>query len=230
MFDLDSPAFSESLWGLAGAATARTPSQTTGLPVELLLSVLDEIDHGVILINDRRSICYTNHLARHELDTRRAICISAQTLTVALPGQEEQLERALGSAFRGHRSMVELGLGKTTLALALVPLNRTVEQGPRASAHVLALCGKRQVHESLTLQFFARARKLSAAEVNVLEGLCSGLKPEDIARQNGVCLSTVRSQIASMRQKTGAKSIRELMDRVSALPPMVPALRRTALQ
>jgi DNA-binding CsgD family transcriptional regulator len=38
-------------------------------------------------------------------------------------------------------------------------------------------------------------------------------------------MATVRSQIGSIRAKTGAESIRELVRRVAVLPPMRSALR-----
>jgi hypothetical protein len=40
-----------------------------------------------------------------------------------------------------------------------------------------------------------------------------------------VALSTVRTQIGSIRTKTGAGSIRDLVRQVALLPPLVGALR-----
>jgi len=50
-------------------------------------------------------------------------------------------------------------------------------------------------------------------------------KPNGIALEQGVKLSTVRTQIGAIRDKTGADSITELLRFVAALPPMVGALR-----
>jgi DNA-binding CsgD family transcriptional regulator len=61
---------------------------------------------------------------------------------------------------------------------------------------------------------------LTSAETAVLQALCAGLDPMEIARHNGVAVCTVRSQIGSVRAKTGAASIRELLCRIAALPPM----------
>jgi hypothetical protein len=43
-----------------------------------------------------------------------------------------------------------------------------------------------------------------------------------------VAVSTVRTQIGSIRAKTGAGSIRELVRQVAVLPPLVGALRGAA--
>ena len=47
----------------------------------------------------------------------------------------------------------------------------------------------------------------------------------EIAKQLGVAVSTVRSQIGSMRLKTAADSIRDLVRQVAVLPPVKGALR-----
>jgi DNA-binding CsgD family transcriptional regulator len=79
---------------------------------------------------------------------------------------------------------------------------------------------KRQVCGQLSVQGFARCHGLTSAETAVLQALCDGLDPMEIARHNGVAVCTVRSQIGSVRAKTGAGSIRELLSRIAALPPL----------
>jgi DNA-binding CsgD family transcriptional regulator len=53
------------------------------------------------------------------------------------------------------------------------------------------------------------------------------VRPTAIARQQNVAVSTVRTQIGSIRAKTGAGSISELVRQVAVLPPLVGALRGT---
>ena len=47
----------------------------------------------------------------------------------------------------------------------------------------------------------------------------------EIAGLQGICLSTVRTHIKNVRQKTGSSSIREVVHRVSRMPQIVSALR-----
>jgi DNA-binding CsgD family transcriptional regulator len=82
---------------------------------------------------------------------------------------------------------------------------------------------------TLAVQGFARAMGLTPAESNVLEQLCSGLEPTEIARANRVGIATVRTQIGAIRNKVGARSIRDLQRRIASLPPMVSALRHASL-
>jgi DNA-binding NarL/FixJ family response regulator len=62
----------------------------------------------------------------------------------------------------------------------------------------------------------------------VLEMLCDGALPSEIAKHVGVAVCTVRSQIGSIRTKTGTGSIGDLVRQVSLLPPMLSALRMGA--
>jgi DNA-binding CsgD family transcriptional regulator len=49
--------------------------------------------------------------------------------------------------------------------------------------------------------------------------------PAEIAHEQGVKISTVRTQISAIRQKTGTSTITALVRLVAGLPPMVGALR-----
>jgi DNA-binding CsgD family transcriptional regulator len=52
---------------------------------------------------------------------------------------------------------------------------------------------------------------LTSAEREVVALLADGLRPKQIARLRGVAISTVRSQIAAAKKKTGARTIEELI-------------------
>ena len=62
----------------------------------------------------------------------------------------------------------------------------------------------------------------------MLTGLCDGLSPAELAELHGVAISTVRSQIANIRAKTRTGNIRDLIQQVAVLPPLVGALRGSA--
>ena len=78
------------------------------------------------------------------------------------------------------------------------------------------------------MQMFARAKHLTRAEQNVLAQLCAGHGAEEIACLQGIRMSTVRTHIKNVRQKTGSSSIREVVHRVSRMPQVVSALRIVA--
>lgn len=192
------------------------------LRTPILLRLLDEIDYGVVLMDPEGAIHHANHLARHELASGRILCNEDGFLAAADPLQTCQLRTLALRALQGHRSLAEIGSGEHSITLAFVPLASPYETDLPT---VLVLFGKRQVCEGITMSFYARSCGLTAAEETVLKGLCDGLDVDAIARNHGVAESTVRTQVRILRTKTRSNSIRQLIRKVSTLPPVVPAVR-----
>ena len=191
-----------------------------------LTRMLDEIDYGMLLINAEAQVIYLNHAARQELDGDYPLQMMGRALRAQRPQDGAPLHEALGAAQRGLRKLVTLGAGKHRVSISVVPL--PAGAGQRSQDHdpgTLLVLGKRQVCERLSVHGFARSVSLTPAETRVLELLCGGVSPTEVARQQGVAVSTVRTQIGSIRAKTGAGSIRELVHQVAVLPPLVGALR-----
>ena len=70
------------------------------------------------------------------------------------------------------------------------------------------------------MTLFAKERGLTSAEGQVLAQVCKGLRPHEIATRHGVQVSTVRTQLRAIRQKTASDSVRDLVQKVSVLPPL----------
>ena len=66
-------------------------------------------------------------------------------------------------------------------------------------------------------------KTLPAADV--LADLAQGLEVEDIARNRQMAESTARSHVKQLRLKTDTTSMRELLNKVAVLPPVVSAVR-----
>jgi DNA-binding NarL/FixJ family response regulator len=198
------------------------PSRNEGLGQALLLRVLDEVDYGLLVIDAQGRIRHANHLARHEMATGRLIMTHARALLGRSTDLTAKIQVALEQALRGQRRLVLLKQGEQELSMAFVPLSHPLEFD---APSVLVLLSRQNACENLALRMYARAQNLSPSEESVLIALCRGLSIPDIAREHGVAESTVRSQIKALREKTGCSSIRNMMQRVHSLPPVVPALR-----
>jgi DNA-binding CsgD family transcriptional regulator len=185
-----------------------------------LALMLDEIDYGMLL-SDGQTVLHANHVARSELDAEHPLQLLGRELRLRRPQDVAPLRGALADArHRGLRRLLAIGEDTHRITLAVVPL---------AGAELtLLVFGRRQVCPALTSHWFARSHGLTPAEARVLALLCDGHAPGAIARQQGVAISTVRTQIGSMRAKTGAASIRALVRQVAVLPPLVSALRSGA--
>jgi len=183
----------------------------------LLARALDEVDYGIVLLDASGHVLHLNHRARQWLDGGDALQMLGRQLRACDPRDVGLLHDALHSAAtRGLRRLLALGRGDARRVAALVPVE------PGVAALVL---GKANVCEDLSLQCFARSHALTAAETRVLVALGLGVRPAQIAADQGVKLSTVRTQIGAIREKTGADSINDLLRLVAALPPMVGVLR-----
>jgi DNA-binding CsgD family transcriptional regulator len=222
-------------WGSAPAANA---AQAAPL---WLLRAFDEIDYGVVLVRAGR-VCYCNDSAIAELDSTHPLQLLAGVLKPRRHEDAAAWQAALLGAARGLRRLLSLGAPGHRVGVAVLPLPDAMGDAlpfagaiPASSAHqppatesCMLLLGKRKVCEPLSLQWFARSHGLTPAETRVLESLCQGLQPREVARSFGVGISTVRTQICSLRAKTGSDSVRELVQQVAVLPPMRPALRTAA--
>lgn len=194
------------------------------LPIVMwLAATLDEIDYGLLLLHDGTTVAHANHLARTELQGDHPLRLAGNSLRARHAKDALRLREAITAATsRGTRLMLTLGLAPKQVSVAVVPVTT---QGPHDRRAVLLVLEKRQVCGQLSVQGFARCYGLTLAETSVLQALCDGLDPMEIAQHNGVAVCTIRSQIGSLRAKTGAASIRELLSRVAALPPLGAALR-----
>lgn len=186
---------------------------------EFAWRVLEEIDYGLILVNPDGVVQHANHLARHELARSLFLRMDRGRVTSHNPLQSEEVVRGIRLAARGRRQMLSLRHGKERLAVACVPLFQPYEG---ESASVLLMLARRTGSGNLALSFFAREHRLSPAEEAVLRALCDGLDVQEIAAAHGVCESTLRTQVRSLRDKTDSNSIRQLVQRVATLPPVVP--------
>lgn len=186
-----------------------------------LSAALDEIDYGIVLIGADGRVQHANQVALAELDAQHPLLLSFGELRARRGADAQALLGALHDAQRrGLRRLLTLGEGAQQVSASVVPL--------AAPGGTLVILGKRQVSAELAVQGFARLHGLTGGEARVLAALCGGLRPAEVAAEHGVALSTVRSQISSIRLKTGAASIRDLLAQVARLPPLMGRLRSGA--
>lgn len=207
-------------WDIRGAASPET--NEPGLTMRHLLRAFDEIDYGMIVLNSFGHILHSNHLARVELGRRDFLRACDGYLTCGDAAHDTKIRLAQEAALRGQRRLVLLKHGDRDLSLTFNPLAHPLED---TSPCVLVMLSRQCTCDNLAVRMFARALALSPSEEGVMLALCRGLVINEIAHENGVAVSTVRSQIKTLREKAGAPSIRKLLQRINSLPPVVPALR-----
>lgn len=186
----------------------------------LLARMLDAVPNCMLLVQDDGVVVFANLAARRELDEFHPLQLLGRELRVRRPQDVAPLREALHAASRkGLQRMLTLGdAGTETVTLSVTPASEAAIGEPAGSTLVF---GKRNVFEDLSVDAFARHHNLTPAEARVLKQLCAGRRPSDVAREQGVALCTVRSQIGSIREKTGAADIGALVMMVAKLPPLM---------
>ncbi len=223
MYDLLQAYEAQQQPGLASAMPA-APEMTSMSP-QWFSRVLDIVDYGIVMVVDGCRVVYANAVARHELAGEHALQLAGGEIGTRNTSEAPTMRRALSDAMsRRMQSMIKLtGPMGMTVTLAVVPL----ADANGIPAAVLVF-GKRSVCEELSTDAFARLHALTVAETRVLKLLCQEYRPDDIARAVGVKLTTVRTQITSIRAKTETRDIGGIVHRVAKLPPLPCRTRRAA--
>jgi DNA-binding CsgD family transcriptional regulator len=207
------------------AVSRRENHAGNGLPAmgPMLPRVLDHLDYGVMLVDPAAYVHFANRIAQRDCGGARGLRLVDGQLRARHERDQQRLLRALVASQGGRRSLLAVVSQDGPCMLAILPLEER-HASVSAEPTALVVLGRSQVCEPLTVDFFAREHGLTAAETSVLRHLVDGRRPADIVRHTGVAMSTVRTQIKSIRQKTGAPSIGELVRLVTVLPPIVPVL------
>lgn len=188
-----------------------------------LKPVLDELDYGIVLLLDRSPAC-VNRVARQQLaEPGCPLRWSDGRLCPLRADDEARWAAALDAGDAGGRRQILTLRGEGhELPLAIVPIDGQEGGGSRRA--LLVLMAKRDLCSQLSTDWFCRVHGLTPAESKVLADLIAGHLPRAIAQRNGVALSTVRTQIANLRDKTATRGIRELLLAAATLPPVVPVV------
>lgn len=189
----------------------------------LLSTALDEIDYGLLVVDATARLRCLNHAARLALDSDpMPLRVVAGRLEAVDPHDAQQLADAVrNAAGRGLRRQLRVARAGRALAVSVVPM----PSADGGAAIALVILAKQQLCEALSIQAFAASHRLTSSETRVLAALTRGDAPAAIATRRNVAISTVRTQIHSIREKTGVASIRELLRTVSVLPPLRGVLR-----
>lgn len=213
-------------------ATARpAPAHPPALHM-YLMRMLDEIDYGLILLDVKGAIWHANHLGRSELGRGQVLHVEEGRLNTRVAAKKAVMQQAIYRASQGVRSLIDLrhppddlsAIDHHGTSVAFVPMGHPAEAYPNPLP-VLAITCRQVMCEQISLHFFAQSYGLTSTEESVLAALSQGLDVEDIAKQRSLALSTVRTHVKQLRVKTQCRSMRELLNKVSVLPPVVSSIK-----
>lgn len=143
--------------------------------------------------------------------------LDPQPLPMAPRSVEQVSPHAMGAVLDA------LGQAERRRPVAVVPLQPAA---CRPDAVAMLVLGVGAQPDGLAQQLFCRLHRLTPVESQVLAALAAladGLNSVQIAQQSGVAISTVRTQLGTIRTKSDAASLRQLMQQVACLPPLMGA-------
>ena len=195
------------------------------LPSAWVQAAFDEIDNGLLVCTEHGQVLCSNQSARRALRGEHPLVLEdCGVLEARDPRHGPVWAQALrGAATQSRRQFLQLDPLLSDKCIAVVPL--PVGDTPAQPA-VLILLGRQHLCGKLAAQWFGMSHGLSPAEDNVLGALAAGHRPQTIAQRHGVCISTVRTQVASINNKAQTHATGDLLRRLTLLPPMVGALRQ----
>jgi DNA-binding CsgD family transcriptional regulator len=189
-------------------------------PASPMQTILDHVHFGVAVVDTKLGILFVNQAASRECARNPAIRIDAGKFVLPEPRHQQDLTRAIAAARQGRWSLVQVGDGDDRTMLAVMPL---WPHSAGTEAPALVMFSLRSASKALAIQFFAQSNGLTPAEARVLRALSDGLSPREIAERHKVGMATVRTQLGSIRNKTDARSVTDLVRTLGCLPPIMPA-------
>jgi DNA-binding CsgD family transcriptional regulator/PAS domain-containing protein len=189
-----------------------------------MAEALDALRCGVVLTNRDGDILHANRSAEHMLQDGGVLKGTGGTLSARTPAAAQELRKAIRLA-AGNETL----LGKTGLAISL--------SGPAAApvlAHVLPMSGSElrtqlrpeavaavfvgastatalELTADETKDYLRRRFGLTAAEANVALEIVQGDGREAVADRLGISMTTVRTHLTHIFEKTGVRRQAELV-------------------
>jgi DNA-binding CsgD family transcriptional regulator len=189
----------------------------------MLLSVIDELDYGVMLLTSQGDLVVANDVARCHLAQASVFLLRNGRPVPAKPRDERRWLAMLMLTTRDGRSLDFFGSEPAVLTVAVAPVGYRARTG--MVANVLVTFGKQTACQQISLTAFARSRGLTPTESRVLESLANGHTTQETAREHGIAISTIRTHIRQVLYKTGCTCLRDLLCQVSRLPPIRSKIR-----
>ena len=184
---------------------------------ELTQLVIDNIDSALLVCDAHGRMLHANRAAQRELEAADVLKAEDGLVRCVGASQAELSATILAAATHFRRRLLRLGRSQP-LMVVVTPLG-SPSDGP---APVLLMIGRRTLCTPLGLELLAMQHHLTWAEQRVLRALVGGHAARTIATEHKVAVSTVRTQIQSIRNKVGVCNIDALL-LTAARIPLVPS-------
>ncbi|MBL8376750.1 MAG: hypothetical protein JNM79_02675 [Burkholderiales bacterium] len=183
---------------------------------EMLLSILDELCFGILVVGKQRHLSYANRLGAQELRCGNVLHLERDRVEATDSSATAALQRAIDAACRGRHGCTVLAEGKMVASLPIQ--GERDNENPRA----LLILDRGAASRSLGFVFFAQAHGLTSKEQQVLTGLADGASVEEVATRLDCAVNTARTHVRNILAKTAQANLRRLTSRLGRLPALCP--------
>jgi len=182
----------------------------------LAMLVVDQIDCGLLVCDAHGHMLQANRAATRELEGGHILKMMEGVLRCCGEPSDELHAAIEAAALRGRRRLVCLREANTPMIVVMPLAPDSADRRPLA----LVMIGRRTLCTPLGLELLAMQHRLTLAEQRVLRALVCGTTVRDIAIEHCVSVSTVRTQLQSMREKVGVSTIDKLLLTAARVPPV----------
>jgi DNA-binding CsgD family transcriptional regulator len=190
----------------------------------LARACLDRVQAGVVVVDKVRRVQLVNACGAHMLGKGHRLSITSQRLACHQPALDEQLGRLIARACAQPASGGALRVGSEVaredwlVSVLPVPSNHDLAT---LLPEPLALVVVSETNaDTVPVDVYRSLFSLTATEAALLAALVRGSTVGDWARHRGISIATVRTQLRSLFDKTGADSQARLVGITRSVPPL----------
>jgi DNA-binding CsgD family transcriptional regulator/PAS domain-containing protein len=202
---------------------------TRALERDMLSTTLEMLAVGIVLTDETGRMVHANHAALRHLDDARALRRDRDRLSARDPKAAIELRQAIADAASGStidipRTGISVPVGD--LAAWVLPLDGGLRGEFAANFSAKAVVFIREIGDTqpLPAELFVRRYGITPAECRLLVLLAQGMTITEAAKTLGVALTTAKTHLAHLFQKTGTQRQAELVR--LALNAFAPAAAR----
>ena len=181
---------------------------------QLIAALLDRIECGVLACDSSGMLYHANLAAQRELAGARILRMVDGRVACGVNCLDTWMTALHDATVRARSSLISLVDAGERLMVAIMP----VAIGNTDKSVAVALMGRRAVCSPLGLEMLSNCHRLTNAERRVLRALIDNATAREIAAAHGTKVATVRTQIQSVRDKLGVRSIDALLLRAAEVP------------
>jgi DNA-binding CsgD family transcriptional regulator len=183
------------------------------------LNLLDTLDEAAITLNHKKRILATNRRAESFLATGEHLYVRDKRLLVR--GTEstsltEVMDRVLVSRCAESLCLSLKGAAAVFVTLSPLPVREPKDDHDRVA--LLLLIGHPDHRRIASVEQLMQIFQLSPAESRLARAIAQGLELEKFALDQGIKMTTVRSQVAAIYTKTSVRRQADLVRLVLSVP------------